>query len=172
MVGMRRAEIIGALAARGRDGVPGGAPLADVVERGEDPRHRPGIVVGRRHRGAEPDAASAGGQRGQHGHRLEPHCVGGVRAGVGIEIVAHEDEVEPAALGDAGDLLDLAEILEARHRAGMAPAGDMAAGAEDEQPEMHLPLHGGDPATRVPSAVVRTGRISPWKNSGPYRFDP
>ena len=161
MVGMGGAEIVGALAARGRDGVPGGAPLADMVERGEDPRHRPGIVVGRRHGGAEADAACAGGQRRQHGHRLQPHRVGRVGAGIGIEIVAHEDEVEPAALGDAGDLLHLAEILEARHRPGMAPARDVAAGAEDEQPEMHLPVHEGvtvgghrrRPATHVPSLL-------------------
>jgi hypothetical protein len=34
------------------------------------------------------------------------------------------------------------EILKAVDRAGVAPAGDVAAGAEDEQAEMHLSFHG------------------------------
>ncbi len=159
MVGMLGAEIVGALAARRGDGVPGRAALADMVERGEGARHRPGVVVGRRHRGAQPDMRGAGRERGQHGERLEPQRVRRMRAGIGIEIVAHEDEVEPAALGDARDLLHRREILEARHRPGMAPAGDMAAGAEDEQPQMHLTLHGRPSASRSASSIRRAPTV-------------
>jgi hypothetical protein len=53
-----------------------------------------------------------------------------MRAGIGVEIVAHEDQVEPAALGGLRDLLDGREILEALDGARIAPAGDVAAGAE------------------------------------------
>ena len=88
-----------------------------------------------------------------------------MRAWIGIEIVTHENEVEPAALGDARDLLHLIEILEARHRPGIAPAGDVAACAQDEQPEMHLPLH--DAVTSNSCAIVMAwGRATPPARHG------
>ena len=54
--------------------------------------------------------------------------------------IGDEQQVELAALGDAGDLLDDRELHMAGGGALMAPSGRMVAGAEDEHPEMHLPL--------------------------------
>src|SRR5258708_37293214 len=62
-----------------------------------------------------------------------------MRRWIGIEIVAHEEDVELAALRGPRDLLDRAQILEALDRARIAPAGDVASGSEDEEPEMHPP---------------------------------
>src|ERR1700741_1284073 len=89
--------------------------------------------------------AGGSGERGEHGQRLQPQRVRGKRRRGGIEIVAHEDEIELAALGGAADLPDRCKILEAVNRAGITPAGDVAACAEDEQAEMHLSFHGSSP---------------------------
>src|ERR1700738_5156627 len=58
-----------------------------------------------------------------------------------VEVVAYEDQVELAALGGTADLLNRGEILKTVPRARIAPAGNMAAGAQDEQAEMHLSFH-------------------------------
>ena len=83
-----------------------------------------------------------------------------MRGRIGIEVVAHEDQVEPTALGGARDLLDAVEILEAVHRAGKAPARDMAAGAQDEQAEMHL---AGGVAIPLFQLAFPGLRVGPWK---------
>ena len=54
--------------------------------------------------------------------------------------VGDEQQVELAAFGNAGDLLDDRELHMAGGGALIAPSGRMVAGAEDEDPEMHLPL--------------------------------
>ena len=47
-----------------------------------------------------------------------------------------EDQVELAALGDAGDLAHRIDVLKAVERPRSAPARDMAAGSQQEQAEM------------------------------------
>jgi uncharacterized protein YecA (UPF0149 family) len=64
-----------------------------------------------------------------------------MRGRIGVEVVPHEDQVEATLLGQARDVHDAVDVLEAVHRAGNAPAGDMAAGAQQEQAEMHLSWH-------------------------------
>ena len=93
-----------------------------------------------------------GGQCREHGQRFELGREAGVHAGVGGEIIAQEQQVELPLFGDARDLLDHADILEALAGAGVAPAGDVVTGSEDEDPEMHLPRH---------AAVLRQDRPVP-----------
>ena len=54
------------------------------------------------------------------------------------EPVGHEQEVELAALGLPGDLLDDRQVVVAGRRALVAPPGGVIAGAEDEHAEVHL----------------------------------
>ena len=54
------------------DDVPGGAAVADVVDRGELPREVERLGVGRRGRRDQPDPAGRHRHRRQHGDRLEP----------------------------------------------------------------------------------------------------
>src|SRR5438034_1005687 len=58
--------------------------------------------------------------------------------GVHDEPVGHEQEVELAALGVPGDLLDDRQVVVAGRRAVVAPAGGVIAGAEHEHAEVHL----------------------------------
>ncbi len=83
-----------------------------------------------------------------------------MRLRIGIEIVAHEDQVEFAALGGLPDLLDRRKILKAVHRARIAPARHMAAGAQDEQAEMHLSFHGA----HVQNRILRSMKLIRPKN--------
>ena len=99
-------------------------------------------------------------ERRQHRQRLQPQRVGGMRLRVGIEIVAHEDQVELAALGGLPDPLDRRKILKAVDCARIAPARDMAAGAQDEQAEMHLSFHGG----HVQNRILRSRKLIRPKN--------
>ncbi len=141
MVRMQLAEIRRRLRAGPRHRIPRRPPAADMVQRGEGARHGEGVAVGRRHRRAQPDMRRAARQRREHRQRFEPHRVGRMRARIGIEIVPHEDHVEAAAFGLARDGADRRHVLETVHRARIAPPRDMAAGAEDEQAEMHLSRH-------------------------------
>src|SRR5579864_9340014 len=54
--------------------------------------------------------------------------------------VGDEQEVELAALGDAGDLLHGRQLDMGFERARVPPAGRMVAGPEHKHPEMHPPL--------------------------------
>src|SRR5258708_8109877 len=88
-----------------------------------------------------------------------------------VEVVAHEDQVDLAALGGAADLLDRRKILKAVHRARIAPAGNMAAGPQDEQAEMHLSFHRVMSKTgfcvRACRSVRRNSRSPPQRPSSP-----
>ena len=90
-------------------------------------------------------------ERGKHGQGFEPHRVGWMGRGIRIEIVAHEDQVELAPLGDGGDAANLVDILEIVERARIAPASDVAAGAENEEPEVDLAWRGNESAHVVGS---------------------
>src|SRR4051812_27428826 len=68
-------------------------------------------------------------------------------AGVHHHRVGDEQEIELAALGDARDLLDDRELHVTGRRALPAPSSRVIAGAEDEHPEMHLPLRRTHSAT-------------------------
>ena len=127
-----------------RHQIPAGAPAADLVERSKEPRHMERLEIGRGRRRHEPDALGDGGQRAQQRDRLEPRGLRGARPGldvVGAEGgvgVGHEQQVELAAFGQPRDVDVLFERLPAvRIDVGIAPGGDMVAGAFDEQAELH-----------------------------------
>ena len=127
-----------------RHQVPPGAPAADLVERRKEPRHVERLEIGRGRRRHEPDALGDGGQRAQQRDRLEPRRLRGARprldvvgaeGGVGI---GHEQQIELAAFGKPRDVDIMFERLPAvRIDVGIAPGGDMVAGAFDEQAELH-----------------------------------
>src|SRR6266545_56731 len=85
--------------------------------------------------------AGRGGERRQHRQRFEPQRVGRMRGSVRVEVVAHEDQIELAALCGTADLLNGRKILKTVHRARIAPARDVAASAQDKEAEMHLSFH-------------------------------
>src|SRR6266702_4348753 len=87
-----------------------------------------------------------------------------MRSGVSIEVVTHEDQVELAALGGAADRPNRGKILETIHRAWIAPAGNMAAGAQDKQAEMHLSFH---QITSKTGFCVRGGRSGRRSSGSP-----
>jgi hypothetical protein len=161
MVGMRHAEIGAGRGVRRGDGVPRRAPAADMVERGKGARHAERIAVGRGRGGAEPDPAGRHGKRRHHRQRLEAQRIGRMRRRIGIEIVAHEDHVELAALRGPRDLLDRAQILEALDRARIAPAGDVASGSEDEEPEVHPPRRRHDHLRKMNTDGVQAPTVLP-----------
>jgi hypothetical protein len=69
---------------------------------------------------------------------LEAAEKGGVISWVHDEPVGDEQQVEPATLGDAGNLLDDGQLIVAGGGPVVPPAGGMVAGAKDEDAEMHL----------------------------------
>src|SRR6266850_3930095 len=94
--------------------------------------------------------------------------------GVHDEPVGYEQEVELAALGLPGDLLDDRQIVVAGGRAVVAPSGGVIAGAEHEHAEVHLTSlqrHGPAPvlARRFPLVPRRQRTTSPgrWSIAGP-----
>src|SRR5256712_9310230 len=58
--------------------------------------------------------------------------------GVHDQPVGHEQEVELAALGVPGDLLDDRQVVVTGCRAVVAPSGGVIAGTEHEHAEVHL----------------------------------
>src|SRR5262245_5078333 len=58
--------------------------------------------------------------------------------GIHDEPIGHEQEVELAALGLPGDLLDDRQVVVAGRRAVVAPSGGVIAGTEHEYAEVHL----------------------------------
>src|SRR5882672_12159308 len=58
--------------------------------------------------------------------------------GVHDEPIGHEQEVELAALGVVGDLLDDRQVVVAGRCAVVAPSSGVIAGAQHEHAEMHL----------------------------------
>ena len=143
------AEIVSLGHGERRHQIPAGAPAADLVERGKEPRHMERLEIGRGRRRHEPDALGDGGERAQERDRLEPRRLRGARPGldvVGAEGgvgVGHEQQVELAAFGEPRDVDIMFERLPSvRIDVGIAPGGDMVAGAFDEQAELH---HGRTP---------------------------
>ena len=129
----------------GGDQVPAGAPAADVIERGELPRHMERLVVARRRGAGQPDALGDAGERRDQRDRLE---IGDVlrRARQRIhmrlahaDVVGEEDHVELAALGGPRDL-DV--VLEVDPGVGLRlrvpPRRDMVAGRIEEGAEPEL----------------------------------
>ena len=121
------AEIQRGIGVGGGHEVPGRAPAADVVQRGELPRHVPGVVVGGGRRGDQPDPLRHHGQRREQGQRLEAgdrvaalqrldrHVQHGV-------VVGHEEGVELRRLqrlDEAHHVLQV-EIRVRRRRRGSA----------------------------------------------------
>src|SRR5262249_59647914 len=80
------------------------------------------------------------------------------------EGVGNEQQVELAALGDAGNLLHDRELHMRGKGAVVAPAGGMVAGAEHEPPEMHLPLANAHPILVPPFRPAHIiGAILAWR---------
>ena len=102
------------------------------------------LEIGRGRRRHEPDALGDGSQRAEQRDRLEPRRLRGARPGldvVGAEGgvgVGHEQQVELAAFGKAGDVdVSFKRLPAVRIDVGIAPGGDVVAGAFDEQAELH-----------------------------------
>ena len=99
----------------GGDEVPAGPPAADLVQRGELPRQRIGLGVGRGRGGDQAEMRGHRGQRGQQRHRLEFHQFAHAAARSGRAehadrgAVGEEQQVEFTALGGARDIGRLGE---------------------------------------------------------------
>ena len=102
------------------------------------------LEISRGRRRHQADALGDGGKGPQQRDRLEPRRLRGARpsldvvgaeGGVGV---GHEQQIELAAFGQPRDVDILFERLPAvRIDVGIAPGGDMVAGAFDEQAELH-----------------------------------
>ena len=132
------AEVERGLARRAGHHVPGGPALGDVVDRGEGAGHVVGLAEAGRDGGTQPDVRGRGAQHRDERGRLEAAQEGRMVPGIHDQAVGDEQQVELAALGLAGDLLDDREVVVAGRRPLVAPAGGVVAGAEDEHAEMHL----------------------------------
>ena len=138
------AEIVSLGDGERRHQIPPGAAAADLVERRKEPRHMERLEIGRGRRRHEADALGDGGQRAKERDRFEPRRLGGARprldvvgaeGGVGV---GHEQQIELAAFGQPRDVDVVFERLPAvRIDVGIAPGGDMVAGAFDEQAKLH-----------------------------------
>src|SRR5271163_1281749 len=64
-------------------------------------------------------------------------------AGVHHQAVRNKHQVELAALGDAGDLLDHRQLVVAGGGSVVSPTGTVIAGAEHENAEVHLTVANG-----------------------------
>jgi hypothetical protein len=135
------AEVERGLGRRARHHVPGCPPLGDVVEGAEGAGDVVGLAEAGRHGGAEAEVPRRGAQHRDERGRLEPAEKRRVIAGVHDEPVGHEQEIELAALGLPGDLLDDRQVVVAGGGAVVAPARRMIAGAEHEHAEVHLAPH-------------------------------
>ncbi len=150
------AEVQRGLAGRAGHDVPGGAALAQVVNRGEGPGHVIGLAEARRDGGAQANALGGGSQRRDERRRLEAAQKRWVISGIHDQSVRDEQEVELAALGLTGDLLDDRKVIVAGRGPLISPAGGVVAGAKDEHAEMHLTprsTHAGcSPGDNLPQA--------------------
>jgi hypothetical protein len=158
-------ELVGALVARGRvrvrvqaevavhvlsaggHHVPGGAALADVVQRGELARQQVGVFVGGGRGGDEADVFRHRRQRGPQRDRLEVREPALAAEGLPVALVpdagavGHEHLVEQAALGGLCEC----DVVVNVHAGiglglGVAPGGDVVAGGHDESAEAELSL--------------------------------
>ena len=164
---VRQAEIgrfgIGA----GGDQIPARAPAAQLVERGELPRHMVGRHVGAGNRGDQADPAGMRGQRGQQRQRfpeIDRRAVADRLRGPAQQahVVGEEHRVE---LGGFRLLREFAVELEAegvvRIDIGMAPGGDMVSDAVEESAKAQLPWfrHGQNFPERVTPQVRGSPRM-------------
>ena len=137
-------EIARLLVHRRGDDVPRRPALADMVERGEQPRNIVGLAVGARRRGDQADMFGHAGQRRQKRQRFE--------AGIGVmrdaaldripdrHVVGDEDGVDARPLGRLHQLAIIVEIEHfAARRAGVAPGHAVVAlRVEEERAEDHV----------------------------------
>ena len=121
-----------------RHRVPGGAAMADVIERGERARQMERLAVGGRGGGGEPDPAGRHGERGEHHQRLETRDLRRVPVLAAGQAVGEEHHVELGAFGGHRLPHQMRQVLAAGVRAGIAPAGHMMSCALQEHAEMHL----------------------------------
>jgi hypothetical protein len=144
------AEIQRRLAGGAGHHVPCGAAVADVIDRREGAGDVIGLAKAGRDGRAETDASRGGAQHRYQRGGLEAAEKGGMISRVHDEPVGDEQQVEPATLGDAGNLLDDDKLIVAGRGPFVPPAGGMVAGAKDEDAEMHLTV-GGTHSGRSPS---------------------
>jgi hypothetical protein len=117
---------------------PGGAAVADVIERGKRAREMKRFAVSGRRGGGQPDPAGRHRKRGQHHQRLETRDLRWVAVLAAGEAVGEEHHVEPGALRGHNLPHQMRQILAAGIRAGIAPAGHVMPCALQEHAEMHL----------------------------------
>ena len=126
---------------RGHD-VPGGAAVADMVDRGELARQVERLGIGGRGGRDQPDMAGRHAERRQHGDRFEP----GARRLPDIlgkrQLVGEKDRVEQRRLGPLRQILVIADVGQ-RQRRGvrMPPRRLVVAAAVHKQVQMQLPFH-------------------------------
>jgi hypothetical protein len=77
------------------DHVPGRAPLAHQVERGEHARHVERLVVAGRIGGAEPEPLRRHAHDREHGHRVELHATNAVLHGMRVVMAVHVRHRQP-----------------------------------------------------------------------------
>ncbi len=144
------AEIERRLGGGAGDDVPRRAAEADMVDRGKGAGDVIGLAKAGRDRGAKPEMPGRRSQYRDQGRRLEAAQKRRMVARVHDEPVGDEQQVEFAALGDAGDLLGDRQVEVTDRRPVIAPAGRVVTGAEDKNPKMHLTA-GGAHASLLPS---------------------
>src|SRR5689334_17017471 len=76
------------------------------------------------------------GEGGEDGEGFQADHHAGVGVEAGVQGVGEEHEVELAALGGGGDAAEEGEVFGAPFGAGHAPAGDVAARAEEDHAEV------------------------------------
>ena len=139
------AEIQRRVGVGGRDQVPAGAAVADVVERGEFAGDVVGVVVGGRCGGDQAEPLGDHRERGQQGERVERGDGGaalerGHRHVQHGEMVGHEEGVELAALEGLREALEVGEVeIGVGERARVAPPRRMDADRAHEGAEPQLP---------------------------------
>ena len=142
---------------RGHD-VPGGAAIADVVDRGELPREIERFGVGGRGGCDQPDPAGRHRHRRQYGDRLEPgaRCLGYVAAE--RQLVGEENGIEQCRFGALCQILVIPDVGQWQRRGSrMTPRRLMMAAAVDEQVEVQLPSHRANPCWCLPPGSRREG---------------
>ena len=163
----------------GRDQIPAGSPLADMVHRGEAAGDHPGLVVSAGRRGDDADFLRHHRDGREQRRRLEEGrsrrgMIGGEqRRAIHVAhaiAVGQEHAVELSALGD---LRHLDESLEIHHRSVegilVAPAPEMAADEIGNAGEMHHGIGSSIGHRRLPSQCGRDA--SPARSRRKNRAD-
>ena len=174
MVGMNASEVAPAGGGRRGNRIPSRPSAADVVERGESPRHGEGLAVGRRHGRAESDILGGHGDCREHGQRLEADRIGRVIVKACGQTIPDEQQVEKTALCNIGDALDNAQILKTRVGARIAPPGRVVSRAQNEDAKVHFLAHVIRTVVQHANAVnsctfCRAGPAAEVLGLGPFR---